>query len=236
MIWFWDNYTKDIAQRVERYASPLRATAEALRGLPPALVQTAYSDVLGDEGEAYARRLNEAGVEVVAVRYNGLIHDWASSTPSPRSRRLSQITGLQTIALCAIVCGVGTWRAHPQNQMAGSVRPTSAHRRRQFEGGDRARRPRPDRRGSRRRNYQATGRARRPRPLWRPPHAGRLSGEQPRRVPLRVPKNECDNIDPDELLTLREIGAAWLAADAQHIAQAIERGILQEVDNDDQGT
>ncbi len=42
-------------------------------------------------------------------------------------------------------------------------------------------------------------------------------------------KNERDNIDPDELLTLREIGAVWLAADAQRIAQAIEHGILQEV-------
>jgi acetyl esterase/lipase len=40
MIWFWDNYTKDMARRAERYASPLRAPAEALRGLPPALVQT----------------------------------------------------------------------------------------------------------------------------------------------------------------------------------------------------
>jgi len=49
-------------------------------------------------------------------------------------------------------------------------------------------------------------------------------------------KNERDNIDPDELLTLCEIGAAWLAVDAQHIAQAIERGILQEVVNVDQGT
>ena len=49
-------------------------------------------------------------------------------------------------------------------------------------------------------------------------------------------KNERDNIDPDELLTLREIGGAWRAVDTQHIAQAIERGILQEVDNDDQGT
>ena len=75
MIWFWDNYTKDMAQRAERCASPLRALAEALRGLPPALVQTAHSDVLRDEGEAYARKLNEAGVEMVAVRYNGLIHD-----------------------------------------------------------------------------------------------------------------------------------------------------------------
>jgi acetyl esterase len=81
MIWFWDNYTTDPAQRAERYASPLRAPAEALRGLPPALVQTAHSDVLRDEGEAYARRLNEAGVEVVSVRYNGLIHDWGLLNP-----------------------------------------------------------------------------------------------------------------------------------------------------------
>ncbi len=81
MIWFWDNYTKDPAQRAETYASPLRAPAEALRGLPPALVQTAHSDVLRDEGEAYARRLNEAGVDVVAVRYNGLIHDWGLLNP-----------------------------------------------------------------------------------------------------------------------------------------------------------
>lgn len=81
MIWFWDNYTKDLAQRAEWFASPLRAPAEALRGLPPALVQTAHSDVLRDEGEAYARRLNAAGVEVVAVRYNGLIHDWGLLNP-----------------------------------------------------------------------------------------------------------------------------------------------------------
>jgi acetyl esterase len=40
------------------------------------VVQTAHSDVLRDEGEAYARKMNEAGVEVVSVRYNGLIHDF----------------------------------------------------------------------------------------------------------------------------------------------------------------
>jgi acetyl esterase/lipase len=42
MIWFWDNYTEDMAQRAERYASPLHAPAEALRDLPPALIQTAH--------------------------------------------------------------------------------------------------------------------------------------------------------------------------------------------------
>lgn len=76
MKWFWDAYTTDPQKRAEIYASPLRATTEQLRGLPPALVQTAGNDVLRDEGEAYARRLDEAGVDVTAVRYEGLIHDY----------------------------------------------------------------------------------------------------------------------------------------------------------------
>ncbi len=76
MKWFWDAYTTDLEKRAEIYASPLRATIEQLRGLPPALVQTAGNDVLRDEGEAYARRLDEAGVDVTAVRYDGLIHDY----------------------------------------------------------------------------------------------------------------------------------------------------------------
>ena len=42
-------------------------------------------------------------------------------------------------------------------------------------------------------------------------------------------KSERDNIDPDELLTLREIGADWLAADAKQIARALQDGVLQEV-------
>ncbi len=41
MKWFWDNYTSDAAQRQEIHASPLLATAAQLKGLPPALVQTA---------------------------------------------------------------------------------------------------------------------------------------------------------------------------------------------------
>ncbi|QTN45306.1 alpha/beta hydrolase [Ectopseudomonas mendocina] len=76
MEWFWDNYTTDPKQRNEIYASPLRASLEQLKGLPPALVQTAEMDVLRDEGEAYARRLGAAGVAVSAVRYNGMIHDY----------------------------------------------------------------------------------------------------------------------------------------------------------------
>lgn len=76
MQWFWDNYTTDPKQRAQIYASPLQASLEQLQGLPPALVQTAEFDVLRDEGEAYARKLDAAGVEVTAVRYNGMIHDF----------------------------------------------------------------------------------------------------------------------------------------------------------------
>lgn len=76
MQWFWDSYTTDSKQRDDIHASPLRASLEQLKGLPPALVQTAEMDVLRDEGEAYARKLNAAGVSVTAVRYNGMIHDY----------------------------------------------------------------------------------------------------------------------------------------------------------------
>jgi acetyl esterase/lipase len=76
MQWFWDQYTTDEKQRAEITASPLRATVDQLRDLPPALVITAEADVLRDEGEAYANRLREAGVPVTAVRYQGIIHDF----------------------------------------------------------------------------------------------------------------------------------------------------------------
>lgn len=81
MKWFWDNYTTDSTKRREIYASPLRATVEQLKKLPPALIQTAELDVLRDEGEAYARKLNEAEVEVIAIRGNGLIHDYGLLNP-----------------------------------------------------------------------------------------------------------------------------------------------------------
>lgn len=93
MKWFWDNYTTDANQRAEIYASPLRATTDQLKGLPPALIQTAGADVLRDEGEAYARKLDQAGVPVTAVRYNGMIHDYGllnvvSQVPAVRSALL----------------------------------------------------------------------------------------------------------------------------------------------------
>lgn len=76
MKWFWDAYTTDPKQRQEVYASPLLASTDQLKGLPPALVITAEKDVLRDEGEAYGRKLDAAGVPTVVTRYNGMIHDF----------------------------------------------------------------------------------------------------------------------------------------------------------------
>lgn len=76
MKWFWDAYLPDEAARKQPTATPLNASLEQLKGLPDALVITDENDVLRDEGEAYARKLAQAGVTVTAVRYNGTIHDF----------------------------------------------------------------------------------------------------------------------------------------------------------------
>jgi acetyl esterase len=76
MKYGWDLYAPDAKTRDNPYVSPLRAGTDELKGLPPALVITAENDPLRDEGEAYARKLKEAGVKVDAVRYNGTIHDF----------------------------------------------------------------------------------------------------------------------------------------------------------------
>jgi len=78
MQWFWNHYAPDLSVRTEPTAAPLQATTKELAGLPPALVITAEADVLRDEGEAYARKLTEAGVPVVAVRYLGAIHSFTA--------------------------------------------------------------------------------------------------------------------------------------------------------------
>lgn len=79
MICFWDHYLKNHDEGMNPYASPLRATS--LNNLPPALILTAYYDVLRDEGESYATRLAHAGVDVKLIRYLDMIHGFISFGP-----------------------------------------------------------------------------------------------------------------------------------------------------------
>lgn len=91
MQWMYDNYTTDPAERAQIYASPLNATLEQLKGLPPALIQVAEADILRDGGEAYGRKLDEAGVPVTTIRYNGAIHDFGLLNPlanTPQTKSL----------------------------------------------------------------------------------------------------------------------------------------------------
>jgi acetyl esterase len=81
MAWFWDCYLPDDSRRAEITASPLRASVDQLAGLPEALLIVDENDVLRDEGEAYGRKLIEAGVRTTCVRYNGAIHDFMMLNP-----------------------------------------------------------------------------------------------------------------------------------------------------------
>jgi acetyl esterase len=83
MEWFWNAYLPNATevQANDPHVSPLRASLDALRGLPPALVITDENDVLRHEGEAYAHKLAQAGVNVTAVRLLGTQHDFMMLNP-----------------------------------------------------------------------------------------------------------------------------------------------------------
>jgi len=92
--WFWRHYCGNAPIHTEPTACPLEASLDQLKGLPPALVITAECDILRDEGEAYARKLLQAGVPVTCTRYLGTLHGFnvanALSTSSASRTSLEQ--------------------------------------------------------------------------------------------------------------------------------------------------
>ncbi len=96
MAWFRDHYIRDAADIGDWRASPLRA--ESLTGAPPAFIAIAGHDILADEGEAYARRLQEEGVPVVLRHWRGQIHGFVSmGRHGPAARQ-------------AVAAAVAAWR------------------------------------------------------------------------------------------------------------------------------
>ena len=74
MAWFVDHYMGSEGDRGSIAASPMLASDEQLKRMPPAIVITAQFDPLRDEGEAYGKRLVENGVSATITRYNGAFH------------------------------------------------------------------------------------------------------------------------------------------------------------------
>jgi acetyl esterase len=101
MEWFWDAYAPSKEDRRKTTAAPLSATSKQLEGLPPALVIVDENDVLRDEGEAYARKLMQAGVDVTAVRFLATHHDFVmlnALANTPASKAAIQLASEKLIA------------------------------------------------------------------------------------------------------------------------------------------
>lgn len=76
MQWFWQQYAPHIADRSQITASPLRAGVNILKTAPDTMIINGQADVLRSEGEAFGEKLRRAGVNVTAVRIQGIIHDF----------------------------------------------------------------------------------------------------------------------------------------------------------------
>jgi acetyl esterase len=76
MQWFIDQYIPNPQDRLNPLASPLLASINDLKGMPQTLIIVGENDVLRDEGEAYGKKLDSAGVDVTTVRFDGTIHDF----------------------------------------------------------------------------------------------------------------------------------------------------------------
>jgi acetyl esterase len=105
-MWAWDHYLPESSRRMEPDASPLRT--QDLSGLPPAVVLTAEHDVLRDEGEAYAERLQQANVPTDFRRYTGQIHGFFTLLMLPGSER-----GCQQVVKAVKACIVKASKVQP---------------------------------------------------------------------------------------------------------------------------
>ena len=83
-------------KRAEITASPLRANINELNDLPSAMILTGEADVLRDEGEAYARKLRDAGVPVTQVRFQGIIHDFVMVNAMDQTKATRAAMALST--------------------------------------------------------------------------------------------------------------------------------------------
>lgn len=79
MLRLFDQYAKDPAIRKDIHISPTLSSTGQLKGLPPALFMVAENDILRDGAELLGRKLDEAGVSVTTVRFNGVVHDWGGT-------------------------------------------------------------------------------------------------------------------------------------------------------------
>lgn len=96
MEWFWNAYEPNLEERKKITVCPLRASIEDLRHLPAALIITDENDVLRDEGEAYGRKLLQAGVDAAIVRYTGTHHDFVLLNPLKDSPAAQSAIALAT--------------------------------------------------------------------------------------------------------------------------------------------
>lgn len=76
MQWFWQQYAPCQADRNKITASPLRADRQYLKKMPDTMIINGQADVLRSEGEAFGEKLRRAGVDVTAIRVQGIIHDF----------------------------------------------------------------------------------------------------------------------------------------------------------------
>jgi acetyl esterase len=94
------DYLPDGADLADPRISPLR-TAD-LAGLPPAIIHTAEFDPMRDEGNAYARKLIAAGVEVEHLCHDGMIHNFhAMGAILPQGRLVLSLIGEQVRRMVA---------------------------------------------------------------------------------------------------------------------------------------